>query len=91
VEIEALLVELVTVVTLADTNELARLAVGLDGEEEPDRPLPLAAFLTNVTGILTRLGRSIDTAHFSHQLPQRVVAMAPVPGSFLDPRKGSGS
>ena len=69
VEILALIEELATVVALADTNELARFDV-----EEDGRPHPLWAFLDNVTGLLTRLGQQLDAAHFSHQLPQRVVA-----------------
>lgn len=66
-EIKALLDELATVVALADTNELARF--GTD-----DRPQPLSAFLSNVVGLLARLGDQLDVAHFSHQLPQRSVA-----------------
>lgn len=85
-EIEALLAELATVVTLADTNELARFDAG-PGVEDDGRPLPLAAFLANVHDLLTRLGGSIDAAHFSHQLPQRVVALAPAQGSLLASRQ----
>jgi len=69
VEILALIDELATVVALADTNELARV-----DDVDPDRPQPLWAFLSNVIGLLTRLGEQLDAAHFSHQLPQRVVA-----------------
>lgn len=83
-EIEALLAELATVVTLADTNELARLP----GPDEPDdgRGSPLGAFLVNVLDLLTRLGAAIDAAHFTHQLPQRMVSIAP--GARLGPRGG---
>ena len=84
VEIDALLDELATVVALADTNELGRHD---DEAAATGRPQPLWAFLENVTGLLTRLGAQLDTAHFSHQLPQRIVASsqsfgpAPAPGT----------
>jgi uncharacterized circularly permuted ATP-grasp superfamily protein/uncharacterized alpha-E superfamily protein len=79
-EVEALLAELATVVTLADTNELARRP---DPDEPWDgRPAPLDAFLANVLSLLDRLGTAIDHAHFTRQLPQRVVVGAPLPGSF---------
>ncbi len=74
VEIEALLDELATVVALADTNELARYHPDAGDDPTAVRPQPLWAFLANVTDLLTRLGEHLDAAHFSHQLPQRVVA-----------------
>ena len=83
VEIEALLSELATVVTLADTNDLARFDAGPGTDDTADRPLPLSAFLVNVNGLLVALGAALDAAHFSHQLPQRVVSVSPPTGSFL--------
>src|SRR5262249_8968132 len=82
VEIDALLDELATGVALADTNELARADDGAVGE---GRPQPLWAFLQNVTQLLTRLGEQLDTAHFSHQLPQRIVAPSQSFGPVLPP------
>jgi uncharacterized alpha-E superfamily protein len=86
-EIEALLAELATVVALADTNELARRPA-LD-EPWDGRPVPLDAFLTNVLSLLARLGAALDAAHFTHQLPQRVVVGAPLPSSFGSAGGGS--
>lgn len=73
--IDDLVDRLATLVTLVDTNQLAR--VGLDGDAElglDEGGMPLWGFLNEVTGLLTRLGERLDAAHFSHQLPQRSVA-----------------
>ena len=70
---------------LADTNELAR-AHDLADLGDPDvggEATSLTEFLFEVSALLTALGDALDRAHFSHQLPQRVVAVAPAPGSFL--------
>jgi uncharacterized alpha-E superfamily protein len=81
--------ELATLIALADTNELAR---GHDGAEPAADGSPvtvatsLTAFLQRSGELLASLGDAIDRAHFSHQLPQRVVAVAPgalAPGAFL--------
>jgi uncharacterized alpha-E superfamily protein len=82
--IEEIVDELANLVALADTNELARADIDPEGEGEPGgEATSLTSFLFQVTRLLTALGDALDTAHFSHQLPQRVVAVAPAPGSFL--------
>ena len=80
--LQAVLEELATVVTLADTNELAR-AHHADPAPD-DRPPPLGAFLRNVSGLLRDLGDRLDALHFSHQLPQRIVAPSQGPGWLSD-------
>jgi uncharacterized alpha-E superfamily protein len=79
-EIDRLVEELATLVALADTNELARGHDGADLGGETS----LASFLDQVTELLTLIGDALDAAHFSHQLPQRIVAVAPAPGSLVE-------
>jgi len=82
--IEAMVEELATLVALADTNELARAHDAADpGLGDWGEATALAEFLSEVSRLLTALGDALDTAHFSHQLPQRVVAVVPAPGAFL--------
>ncbi len=88
VEIDALLDELATVVALADTNELARFD---EAGAASGRPQPLWAFLDNVSVLLTRLAAQLDKAHFSHQLPQRIVAPSQNFGPVLRAPDGEGS
>ena len=89
--IDGLVDELANLVALADTNELARAHDAADGSDASEgsggEATSLTSFLVQVTGLLTALGDALDTAHFSHQLPQRVVAVAPAPGSLLQQRQ----
>jgi uncharacterized circularly permuted ATP-grasp superfamily protein/uncharacterized alpha-E superfamily protein len=88
-DIDSVMDELRTLVALADTNQLARV----DGEDEVDLDNPvdatrlrLWAFLSDVSTLLSRLGELLDVAHFSHQLPQRIVAPTQTFGPLAPPR-----
>ena len=72
--IKATVNELFTLVALADTNQLASFDEHGQQLLRTDGPQPLWSFLQEATTLLNRLGRQIDQTHFSHQLPQRVVA-----------------
>ena len=73
-EIDRILSDLVTMVALADTNELARVDVE-GGLPHADGSLgALSAFLGGVAALLTQLANQVDSTHFNHQLPQYSVA-----------------
>jgi len=63
-EPERLVLEISTALRLTDLTPLA--------EANPDGGRPgIAAFLDRLTGLLERAGDALDTAHFTHLLPQQ--------------------